>query len=152
MWEKQHIAKDTWCNYHTHVYNWHLYKLQGLINWFFLGVSNPQLHPDWKGEGGGTQQTCIEGGFVPRSNPNPLPFEIPFWTENEALLYTQLRTLHTIFKIWINYHKTGLLSQPFHIPQNASGNPFGPFLSLDWNDRFPYFFIYFSWWDPHLFT
>ena len=30
--------------------------------------------PDWEGEGGGTQQTCIQGGFVPRSNPNPLPF------------------------------------------------------------------------------
>ena len=41
--------------------------------------------------GGGTQQSFIRGGSAPRSNP--LPFYIPFLTENVALSYT--RSLHT---------------------------------------------------------
>ena len=142
VWAKQYIAKDTRCNYQTRMCIIDIctnYK-----NWLTDFSWECPTDPDWEGEGGGTQQTCIQGGFVPRSNPNPLPFEIPFWTENVPLLHTQLKTLRTIFKILTNYHKTGLLSPPFYILQNAPTSPFGPLQSLDRNDRFPNTFIYFS--------
>ena len=80
VWAKQYIVKDTWCIYQTRMCIIDIcinYK-----NWLTDFSWKCPTDPDWEGEGGGTQQTCVQEGFVLRSNPTPLPFEIPFWTEN----------------------------------------------------------------------
>ena len=53
----------------------------------------------------------------------------------------------TVFKIWTN-HKTRVFSQLFHSQKMHLLAPCGLF--TDWNDRFPFPFIYFNQWNPSL--
>ena len=117
--------------------------------------------------GGGTQQSFIGGGSAPRSNP--LPFYIPFLTENVALSYTFHCKMVPLSHTYLYYI-------PFLNPWNAvygkrilgeNGITWrdvnqksvllstrnilikGPFKYI--NDRFPCPFIYFSSWNPYPF-
>ena len=144
VWAKQYIAKDTWCNYQTRMCIIDIctnYK-----NWLTDFSWECPTDTDWEGEGGGVVLNKLVYRVDSSRGPTPTPyhFKYHFGQKMYFFLYTQLRTLQTVFKIWINYHKTRIFSQPFHIPQNAPASPLGPLQSLNRNDRFPYPFIYFS--------
>ena len=137
VWAKQYIAKDTWCNYQTRMCIIDIctnYK-----NWLTDFSWECPTDPDWEGEGVVLNKLVYREALSPGPTQTPYPLKYHFGQK----MYP-LRTLQIVFKIWINYHKTRIFSQPFHIGSIKCICPFGPLRSLDWNDRFPNPFIYFS--------
>ena len=112
---------------------------------FCIGARNSA---DWTLDG--SQQSFIQGGSAPKSNP--LPFYIPFFGRKDTPSYTfcwQWYPFHmpglelyiplncckcTVFKIRIN-HKTRPFSRRlFSQPCNASVSPFWAYRCITWSN------------------
>ena len=83
------------------------------------------------------------GGFIHHFGQKRYPFYIP----SSELCIPFHCCKYTILKIWTN-HKTRVFSQLFHSQKMHLVAPCGLF--TDWNDRFPFPFIYSNQWNPSL--